>query len=320
MARERALGQLGAFSLWFHPFRPSRWSPGSFLPPVLRLSGPVGNALSMSVNMRVGRDAAGHFLPGAAWKELHPNGSPVKGKRLVKQRRHWKVCPGCGEGFEAFAWQDYHNGRCRDRYRNARLKDHGFYKDPRTRELVSKVRTLTAEQRSRLPIREGAERVRDRDVFDPAKGNWCDPRQPKPHELPPALSVPLTTPLEDALARVMRPGGLHRGMDILSGIDGLTDYAGAEIYNKHLSTKVLLVLLIRGLRWLDRQVRKAERRERMEYARSHAQAARIAKKIGLDRSQLETSLGGEPLYLVTKRKNRVVAQTPPEDAPLDQAR
>jgi len=121
-------------------------------------------------------------------------------------------------------------------------------------------------------------------------------------------------PFEDILARVMRPGALHRGLEILGEIDGLMDYAGEEIYNKHRMTKILLMLNVRGLRWLDRQIRKAERRESAEVTRSHAQAARIAKENGLVRSQLEASLPGEPAMLRWKRQNRL-ARNPSENDP-----
>ena len=59
-------------------------------------------------------------------------------------------------------------------------------------------------------------------------------------------------------------------MEILGMVDGAMDYAGEPVYSKTLWTEVQLRLLVRGLAWLDRQVRKAERREQAEVARSHA--------------------------------------------------
>ncbi len=266
-----------------------------------------------------GRDRQGRFLPGAAWHELHPNGSPVTGRRLVKRKLHWKECRGCGEVFDGFAWQHYHSGRCRARYGDKMLKAKGLYRDTDKRKLVAKERILTDEQKARLLIREGPERVRDPGIYDPAKGGWADPRQPRPHELPPALSSPLTTPLEDILARIVRPGAAYYAAQILGKEDGILEYAGEEIYSGSPWTKILLILVVRGSRWLDRQIRKAERREMIARARDHNKARVIAQANGQG-SQLEASLPGQSAYRQWKRQNRAVSQTPSENAPLDQAR
>jgi hypothetical protein len=176
----------------------------------------------------------------------------------VKRRLHWKTCLGCGVSFEGFSYSKYHNSRCRDRFRYKLLKTHGLYKDPKTRKLVRKVRLLTPDQRARLLIREGKDRVKDPGIYDPTKGGWADPRQPRPHELPPAISLPLTTPYEDVLARNMRPGAVYYAEQILGEEDGILEYADEEIYNGSPWTKIQLKQRSASLaRSRDQEGRKA---------------------------------------------------------------